>query len=57
MSDFSSLPLDAALRPGLDALGYTSMTPVQADALPVIPALKITDRGMFDVDRFELIEE
>ncbi|KRG58208.1 DEAD/DEAH box helicase [Stenotrophomonas koreensis] len=38
MSDFSSLPLNAALRPGLDALGYTSMTPVQADALPVILA-------------------
>ena len=36
MSDFSSLPLNPALRPGLDALGYTSMTPVQADALPVI---------------------
>ncbi|RYE84812.1 MAG: adenine deaminase, partial [Hyphomicrobiales bacterium] len=25
-------------------------------ALPVIPHLKITDRGMFDVDRFALIE-
>jgi adenine deaminase len=24
--------------------------------LPVIPHLKITDRGMFDVDRFELID-
>ena len=36
MSDFSSLPLNPALRPGLDALGYTSMTPVQADALPLI---------------------
>ena len=25
--------------------------------LPVIPHLKITDRGMFDVDAFRLIEE
>ena len=25
-------------------------------ALPVIPHLKITDKGMFDVDRFALIE-
>ncbi|MCB2125529.1 MAG: hypothetical protein KDD97_07980, partial [Rhodobacteraceae bacterium] len=24
-------------------------------ALPVIPALKITDRGMVDVERFEII--
>ena len=36
MSDFTSLPLNAALAPGLDALGYTTMTPVQAHALPVI---------------------
>ena len=24
-------------------------------ALPVIPHLKVTDRGLFDVDRFEFI--
>lgn len=36
MNDFSTLPLSPALRPGLDALGYTTMTPVQAAALPVI---------------------
>ena len=25
-------------------------------ALPVIPALKITDKGLVDVDKFELVE-
>ena len=35
---FSELPLAATLRPGLDALGYTRMTPIQAQALPAILA-------------------
>ncbi len=35
-ADFAALPLSPALRQGLDALGYTRMTPVQAQALPVI---------------------
>ena len=34
--DFGALALDPALRQGLDALGYTTMTPVQAQALPAI---------------------
>ena len=33
---FATLPLSPALLPGLDALGYSSMTPVQAQALPAI---------------------
>jgi len=33
---FSSLALDPTLLPGLDALGYTAMTPIQAQALPAI---------------------
>jgi ATP-independent RNA helicase DbpA len=33
---FAALPLPAALRPGLDALGYTHLTPVQQHALPAI---------------------
>ena len=33
---FSLLPLIPALLPGLDALGYTAMTPIQAQALPAI---------------------
>ncbi len=36
MTDFASLPLSPALRPGLDALGYASATPIQAQALPPI---------------------
>ena len=36
MIDFSSLPLSPALAPGLDALGYTTLTPVQAQSLPLI---------------------
>ncbi|MBN8798738.1 MAG: ATP-dependent RNA helicase DbpA [Stenotrophomonas nitritireducens] len=36
MTDFSSLPLIPALAPGIDALGYTAMTPVQALSLPPI---------------------
>ncbi|NIJ69788.1 ATP-dependent RNA helicase DbpA [Xanthomonas sp. 60] len=38
MTDFSTLPLSPALLPGLDALGYTLMTPVQAQSLPAILA-------------------
>ena len=33
---FASLALDPTLLPGLDALGYTQMTPIQAQALPAI---------------------
>ena len=36
MTDFASLPLSPALRPGLDALGYTTATPIQAASLPPI---------------------
>ena len=35
---FAALPLAPALQPGLDALGYTAMTEVQAQALPAILA-------------------
>ncbi|KGM56987.1 DEAD/DEAH box helicase [Lysobacter arseniciresistens ZS79] len=33
---FASLPLPPALLPGVEALGYTQLTPVQAQALPAI---------------------
>ena len=33
---FAQLPLSPALLQGVDALGYTAMTPVQAQALPAI---------------------
>jgi len=33
---FTTLALSTALLRGVDALGYASMTPVQAQALPVI---------------------
>ncbi len=33
---FSDLALDASLRPGLDALDYTQLTPIQAHALPAV---------------------
>ncbi len=33
---FASLPLSAAMLANLDALGYASMTPIQAQSLPVI---------------------
>ncbi|MBH1705006.1 ATP-dependent RNA helicase DbpA [Stenotrophomonas maltophilia] len=36
MTDFSTLPLSPALQPGLDALGYTPLPPVQAQSLPAI---------------------
>ncbi len=33
---FSMLPLSPSLLPGLDALGYAAMTPIQAQSLPAI---------------------
>ena len=33
---FQTLPLSPTLQPGLEALGYTEMTPIQAQALPAI---------------------
>ncbi|WP_140720163.1 ATP-dependent RNA helicase DbpA [Pseudomonas sp. Hp2] len=36
MTEFSTLPLSPALAAGIDALGYTTLTPVQALALPPI---------------------
>jgi adenine deaminase len=47
------------LRDAAKVLGCTLAEPflqVAFLALPVIPHLKITDKGMFDVDRFELIQ-
>ena len=48
------------LREAAYALGCTLPEPFLQIAflpLPVIPHLKITDRGMFDVDKFALIED
>ena len=48
-----------ALRQAALALGCTLPEPFLQVAflpLPVIPHLKITDRGLFDVDRFQLVE-
>ncbi len=36
MNAFASLPLSPALAPGIDALGYTTLTPIQALGLPPI---------------------
>ncbi|HBS61925.1 MAG TPA: ATP-dependent RNA helicase DbpA, partial [Stenotrophomonas sp.] len=36
MNEFSELPLSASLAAGIDALGYTRLTPVQAQSLPAI---------------------
>ena len=50
----ASRALGAAVR----TLGVTFPQPVQMLAflsLSVIPALKITDRGLVDVERFELV--
>jgi adenine deaminase len=47
------------LRSAAKALGCTLPEPFLQVAflpLPVIPHLKITDKGLFDVDRFSLIE-
>jgi adenine deaminase len=63
MSDQSFEAVRAALHPlraAARSLGCTLAEPFLQIAflpLPVIPHLKITDRGMFDVDRFALIEE
>ncbi|MCK7594864.1 ATP-dependent RNA helicase DbpA [Pseudomarimonas salicorniae] len=38
MDSFSSLPLADALRPGLDALGLATPTPIQAQSLPALLA-------------------
>jgi adenine deaminase len=46
------------LRAAAAGLGTTLEEPflqLAFIALPVIPHLKITDRGLVDVDRFELI--
>jgi adenine deaminase len=48
----------AGLRRAARSLGVTLDEPflqLAFLALPVIPALKITDRGMIDVERFEII--
>ena len=52
--------LDASrtLAGAIHELGVTFPQPVQMLAflsLSVIPALKITDRGLVDVERFELV--
>ena len=47
-----------ALRTAAGSLGVTLVEPflqLAFLALPVIPALKITDRGMVDVEKFEII--
>ena len=47
-----------ALRAAARALGVTLEEPflqMAFIALPVIPHLKITDHGLVDVDRFEII--
>jgi adenine deaminase len=61
---FSDAPLDdviarsRACNETATALGWTGATPfltMSFLALSVIPALKITDRGLVDVERFELV--
>src|SRR5690606_14459573 len=37
-TDFSSLPLPPELLTNLDTLGYTAMTPIQAQSLPPVLA-------------------
>ena len=37
---FSSLPLSSAQIKNLDGLGYTTMTPIQAQSLPLVLAGK-----------------
>jgi adenine deaminase len=47
------------LRDAARALGCVLPEPflqVAFLALPVIPHLKMTDRGLFDVDKFELVD-
>ena len=48
------------LRAAVAAMGTTLHEPflqMAFLALPVIPHLKITDKGLVDVDRFELVAE
>jgi len=48
-----------ALRKAASDLGSTMLDPFLVSAflpLPVIPHMKITDYGLFDVDKFELVE-
>jgi adenine deaminase len=52
------LAQSAALSDAAAALGSTVEAPFHAMsflALSVIPSLKITDQGLVDVDRFELV--
>jgi adenine deaminase len=52
------LEASRAVSTALSGLGVTFPEPVQTLAflsLSVIPALKITDRGLVDVDRFEIV--
>jgi adenine deaminase len=52
------LEASRAVRAALHRLGVTHPEPVQTLAflsLSVIPSLKITDRGLIDVDRFEIV--
>jgi adenine deaminase len=52
------LAQSAALSDAAAALGTTVEAPFHAMsflALSVIPSLKITDQGLVDVDRFELV--
>ncbi len=47
-----------AMRAAAHALGSplsSSMMPLSFLALPVIPELKLTDRGLFDVSRFGFV--
>ena len=52
-------PAVATLRDAVHAMGCPLHGPLLQLSflpLPVIPHLKITDRGLVDVDRFELID-
>ena len=44
-TQFSAPPLSPSLQPGLQALGYTDMTPIKAQALP-IKAQSVVSRVM-----------
>jgi adenine deaminase len=51
--------LDRLLNAAHNELGSTLHDPFMAAsfmALEVIPSLKLTDRGLVDVDRFEIID-
>src|SRR5271157_2503520 len=36
MNDFSTLPLSPAMINNLEVMGYTQMTPIQAESIPVV---------------------